>query len=100
MCWAAAERVLGEDRKRCARLAPILLVLLSFTTTLIVEIDRPCRHRAQINQWAFLDRRAALLSASTEPEAVLLGLARTAWQTPGCLFDIFGRSVFRSGCGR
>lgn len=59
--------VLGENSRRHPLLALMLLALLSFTMTLIVDIDRPRRHHVLINQGPLLDLRAALLSAPAEP---------------------------------
>lgn len=59
--------VLGEDRRRHPLLALMLLALLSFTMTLIVDIDRPRQHHVRINQAPLLDLRAALLAAQAEP---------------------------------
>jgi hypothetical protein len=59
--------VLGEDRRRHPLLALTLLALLSFTMTLIVDIDRPRQHHVRINQAPLLDLRASLLAAQAEP---------------------------------
>jgi hypothetical protein len=59
--------VLGENRRRHPFLALMLLALLSFTMTLIVDIDRPRQNHVLINQGPLLDLRAALLSTSAEP---------------------------------
>jgi hypothetical protein len=59
--------VLGENSRRHPLLALMLLALLSFTMTLIIDIDRPRQHHVLINQGPLLDLRAALLSAPTEP---------------------------------
>ena len=54
--------VLGENRRRHTFLALLLLVLLSFTMTLVVDIDRPRQSHVRINQGPLLDLRAAMLS--------------------------------------
>ena len=58
--------VLGQNNRRHPLLALMLLGLLSFTMTLIVDIDRPRQHHIQINQGPLLDLRATLLSAPAE----------------------------------
>ena len=53
---------LGENGRRHPLLALMLLALLSFTMTLIVDIDRPRQHNVRVNQAPLLDLRAALLA--------------------------------------
>ena len=57
---------LSEDRRRHPLLAMMMLALLSFTMTLIVDIDRPRQHHVRVNQAPLLDLRAALLTAPDE----------------------------------